>query len=127
MTVTLVYDGGCPFCRSFALRSELVGGITELEIRDGRADKELRCRLQRQGHRLADGAMLLEGDTIWHGSAAITELCRRMQPSDPLLRLMRQLFRNEGRAAGLYPSLLLARRVALIVQGLPVDPDTKQI
>ena len=23
MTLTLVYDGGCPFCRSFALRSEL--------------------------------------------------------------------------------------------------------
>ena len=74
MTLTHVYDGGCPFCRSFALRSELVGGITELEIRDGRADNELRSRLQQQGYRLADGAMLLEGDRIWHGSAAIAEL-----------------------------------------------------
>ena len=45
MTLTLVYDGGCPFCRSFALRSELVGGINDLEIRDGRADNELRSRL----------------------------------------------------------------------------------
>ena len=49
MTLTLVYDGGCPFCRSFALRSELVGGIKDLEIRDGRADNELRSRLQQQG------------------------------------------------------------------------------
>ena len=58
MTLTLVYDGGCPFCRSFALRSELVGGIKELEIRDGRADNELRSRLQQQGYRLADGAII---------------------------------------------------------------------
>ena len=60
MNLTLVYDGGCPFCRSFALRSELVGGIKQLEIRDGRADNALRRQLQQQGHRLADGAMLLE-------------------------------------------------------------------
>ena len=127
MTLTLVYDGGCPFCRSFALRSELVGGIKHLEIRDGRTDNALRSHLQQHGHRLADGAMLLEGDRIWHGSAAIAELCRRMRPSDPLLTLMGQLFRDKGRAAGLYPSLLLARRLALNFQGLPVDPDAKQI
>ena len=69
--------------------------------------------------------MLLEGKRIWHGSAAIAELWRRMQPSDPLLTLMGQLFRDEGRAQG-YPSLLLARRLALNLQGLPVDPDAEQ-
>jgi predicted DCC family thiol-disulfide oxidoreductase YuxK len=25
MALTLVYDGGCPFCRHFALASELTG------------------------------------------------------------------------------------------------------
>ena len=104
-----------------------MGGIQQLVIRDGRSDNELRSRLQQQGHRLADGAMLLEGDTIWHGSAAIAELCRRMQPSDPLLMLLGQLFRDEGRAAALYPSLLLARRLALNNQGRPVDPDAELI
>ena len=34
MAQILVYDGGCPFCRHFALRSELVGGLPDLEIRD---------------------------------------------------------------------------------------------
>ena len=38
----LVYDGGCPFCRVFALRTELAGGIEGLQIRDGRADHALR-------------------------------------------------------------------------------------
>ena len=30
MSFTLVYDGGCPFCRHFARRSELLGGLPDL-------------------------------------------------------------------------------------------------
>ena len=123
MTLTLVYDGGCLFCRSFALRSELLGGLSDLKIVDGRADEILRRNLDTRGLRLADGAVLLEGDQAWHGSAAVAELCRRMQPSDPLLSLLRDLFRDQNRAGTLYPGLLLARRLALGLRGLPVDPD----
>ena len=123
MTLTLVYDGGCLFCRSFALRSELLGGLSDLKIVDGRADEVLRRNLDTRGLRLADGAVLLEGDQAWHGSAAVAELCRRMQPSDPLLSLLRDLFRDQNRAGTLYPGLLLARRLALGLRGLPVDPD----
>ena len=123
MTLTLVYDGGCPFCSSFAQRAELQGGVPDLKIRDGRADHALRAELAGRGYRLAKGAMLLEGDRIWHGSAAIAELNRRMNPSDALLQVLQQVFRNEGRAHQLYPALLLARRLALAVQGRPVDPD----
>jgi predicted DCC family thiol-disulfide oxidoreductase YuxK len=123
MTLTLVYDGGCLFCRSFALRSELLGGLPDMKIVDGRADETLRRGLETQGLRLADGAVLLEDNKTWHGSAAIAELCRRMQPSDPLLTLMCDLFGDRNRAGALYPGLLLARRVALGLRGLPVDPD----
>ena len=49
MTLTLVYDGGCPFCRHFASRSELVGGLPDLVIRDGRADHALRAALNERG------------------------------------------------------------------------------
>ena len=126
MTLTLVYDGGCPFCSSFAQRAELQGGLPDLKIRDGRADHALRAELAGRGYRLANGAMLLEGDRIWHGSAAIAELNRRMNPSDALLQVLQQMFRNEGRAHQLYPALLLARRLALAVQGRPVDPDHRR-
>ncbi len=126
MTLTLVYDGGCPFCSSFAQRAELQGGLPDLKIRDGRADHALRAELAGRGYRLANGAMLLEGDRIWHGSAAIAELNRRMNPSDALLQVLQQVFRSEGRAHQLYPALLLARRLALAVQGRPVDPDHRR-
>jgi predicted DCC family thiol-disulfide oxidoreductase YuxK len=127
MSLTLVYDGGCPFCRHFALRSELTGGIPELEIRDGRAEQALRQELRRRGMNLADGAVLLEGEQAWHGSAAIAELTRRMRPGDPLLQLLRSLFRDDARSLLLYPGLLLARRLSLSARGLPEDPDEEQI
>jgi hypothetical protein len=65
----------------------------------------------------------VEGKKIWHGSAAIAELCRRMEPSDQLLGLLQGVFRDDARSKILYPALLLARRVALNIRGLNVDPD----
>ncbi len=119
----LVYDGGCPFCRHFALVSELRGGVSGLQIVDGRADSALRRHLSHQGLNLAEGAILLEGDQAWHGAEAISRLCAQLQPSDPLLALLRTLFRNPQRSRLGYPLLLAARRVALALQGLPLDPE----
>jgi len=123
MAITLVYDGGCPFCRHFALASELTGGIPLLELRDGRADHALRAALKARGLNLARGAVLLEGERAWHGAEAIAELCRRLAPSGPLLQLLQGLFSEPNRARRLYPVLLLARRLALQWKGLPEDPD----
>ena len=123
MTLVLVYDGGCPFCRHFALRSELVGGVPGLQIRDGRADGALRASLKARGLDLARGAVLLENERVWHGSDAIAVLCGRLEPSDGLLQLLRAVFAEPGRSRRLYPLLLLARRLALQWKGLPEDPD----
>ena len=120
----LVYDGGCVFCSAFAHRSELSSGIPELEIKDGRDDAELRKRLGLRGVHLRDGAVLIDGDKILHGAEAIQWICARMQPSDALLKLLAPLLATPSRARRLYPLLLLARRGALAVRGLPVDPDS---
>jgi hypothetical protein len=119
----LVFDGGCPFCRHFAELSELRGGIPGLTIRDGRAETALRQQLARRGFHLRDGAMVLDGEQVLHGAAAITWLCERMAPSAALLRLLAPLLGDSGRSRELYPLLLLARRAALGLRRLPVDPD----
>ena len=123
MPFTLVYDGGCPFCRHFALRSELLGGVPDLVIRDGLSDHELRAMLRRRGYNISNGAVLMDGEQIWHGSEAITMLCRNLTPSDPLLRVLHGVFSNSKRANLLYPGLLAARQIALGLKGLPLDPD----
>ena len=123
MLLTLIYDGGCPFCREFALRSELQAGVPNLRIVDGRADHNLRRELNTLGLPLRNGAVLIEGEQKWHGSKAIAELSRRMKPSDPLLRLLARVFADNQRSALAYPALLAARRLALATRGLSVDPD----
>ena len=123
MLLTLIYDGGCPFCREFALRSELQAGIPNLRIVDGRTDHSIRRELNAVGLALRNGAVLLEGEQRWHGSEAIAELSRRMKPSDPLLKLLASLFSNNQRSALAYPALLAARRLALATRGLSVNPD----
>ena len=123
MALPLVYDGGCPFCRHFAQRSELMGGLPDLVIRDGRSDHELRAMLRSKGFNLSNGAVLMDEDQIWHGSEAISMLCRHLSPSDPLLQLLNGLFKDSGRANLFYPGLLMARQIALGLRGLPVDPD----
>jgi len=120
----LVFDGGCPFCRHFAELSELRSGIPDLVIRDGRSDTELRRSLARQGYHLRDGAMVIEGDRVWHGAEAITWLCGRMEPSAALLQVLAPLMADGGRSRAVYPLLLLARRLALGLRGLPVDPES---
>ena len=123
MLLTLIYDGGCPFCREFALRSELKAGVPNLRIVDGRAEHSIRRELNALGLPLRNGAVLIEGEQRWHGSEAIAELSRRMKPSDPLLRLLATLFCDNQRSALAYPALLAARRLALATRGLSVDPD----
>lgn len=118
----LVFDGGCVFCRHFAELSELRSGIPGLRIRDGRADHQLRRRLEQRGYQLRDGAVLIVGERVLHGAEAILWLCARMRPSAALLRVLAPLLATPARARTLYPWLLLARRAALAVRGLPLDP-----
>ena len=122
-TPILVFDGGCPFCRHFAELSELRGGIPGLQIRDGRAETTLRRELARRGFHLRDGAMVIVGERVWHGAEAIQWLCARMTPSAALLQTLAPLMGDGVRARRLYPLLLLARRLALGLRGLPVDPE----
>jgi predicted DCC family thiol-disulfide oxidoreductase YuxK len=122
----LVYDGGCPFCLHFAALSELRGGIAGLRIRDGRDDDQLRHWLAERGLRLADGAVLIDGEQLLHGAEAIQWLAARMQPSAMLLRVLAGLMKEPPRARRLYPLLLAARRAALALKGLPLDPDQGQ-
>jgi predicted DCC family thiol-disulfide oxidoreductase YuxK len=119
----LVFDGGCPFCRHFAELAELRSGIPNLAICDGRSDHELRRQLRQQGWDLSRGAVVLAEGQVLHGADAIQWICSRLKPSATLLQLIGPLLATRERAWRLYPMLLLARRLALAVKGLPLDPD----
>ena len=70
-------------------------------------------------------AMVIDGERVWHGAEAIHWLCARMTPSAALLQVLAPLLADGNRARGVYPLLLLARRLALGCRGLPADPDAR--
>ena len=76
-----------------------------------------------QGWDLSQGAVVLAEGRVLHGAEAIQWICSRLEPSATLLQLLGPILATPGRAKRLYPALLLARRLALAVQGLPLDPD----
>ena len=120
--LTFIYDGECPFCNHFAELLELKSKINNFSILDGRKNQELINSLLEKGYDIDKGAILLEGDNIFHGAEAINYVCKQINnPSSNLLKLLSQIFKSNKRTNFLFPFLVRARRFALISKGVPTS------
>ena len=120
--ITFVYDGECPFCNHFAELLELKSKLINISIVDGRKNKKLIGSLLEKGYDIDRGAILLQGNKIYHGAEAINTVCKKMDnPSSNLLKLLSKIFKSNKRTNLLFPFLLRARRLALISKGVPTS------
>ena len=84
-----IYDGECPFCNHFAQLLELKSKIDNISILDGRKNLKLISSLLEKGYDIDKGAILLVGDNVLHGAAAINYVCKQINnPSGNLLNLL---------------------------------------
>ena len=119
---TFIYDGECPFCNHFAELLELQSKIRNISIINGRKNKKLISSLLEKGFDIDKGAILLNGDNIYHGAEAINTVCKQINnPSGNLLKLLSKLFKSNKRTNLLFPFLVVARRFALISKGIPTS------
>ena len=117
-----IYDGECPFCNHFAELLELKSKANNISILDGRKSQKLISSLLEKGYDLDKGAILLEGDNIFHGAEAINSVCKQINnPSGNLLKLLSKIFKSNKTTNFLFPFLLRARRFALISKGVPTS------
>ena len=117
-----IYDGECPFCNHFAELLELKSKINNISIIDGRKNLKLISSLLEKGYDIDKGAILLNGDKIFHGAEAINSVCKLINtPSDKLLKLLSQIFKSNKRTNFLFPFLVRARRFALISKRVPTS------
>ena len=120
--LTFIYDGKCPFCNHFAELLELKSKIKTIHILDGRKNKKLINTLLDKGYDIDKGAILLNGDNIYHGAEAINSVCKNItNPSGNLLKLLSKFFKSKKRTNLLFPFLVRARRFALISKGVPTS------
>ena len=114
-----IYDGECPFCNHFAELLELKSKINNITILDGRKNKKIISSLLEKGYDIDKGAILLNGDNIFHGAEAINTVCNQINnPSGNLLKLLSKIFKSNKRTNLLFPLLVRARRLALISKGV---------
>ena len=117
--LTFIYDGECPFCNHFAELLELKSKIKGISIIDGRKNLNLINSLLERGYDIDKGAILLEGDNIFHGAEAINTICKQIKnPSNSLLTILSNIFKSNQRSRFFFPLLVTARRFALISKGV---------
>ena len=117
--LTFIYDGQCPFCNHFAELLELKSKLNNISILDARKNYEITKSLLNKGYDIDKGAILLQGDKVFHGAEAINFICNQIRhPSGRLLKTLSNIFKSNKRTKLFFPFLLRARRFALISKGV---------
>ena len=126
--IIFIYDGECPFCNHFAQLLELKSSLPSLRILDGRQNLSKLTTLFKEGYDLNNGAILIRGSEILHGSNAINFICSQIkEPNDALLKFLRVIFESKKRSNLLFPFLLFARRLLLSIKGRKWQPVNESI
>ncbi len=115
--LVFIFDGECPFCNKFAELLELKSNLPGIEIKDAR---EKPPEIPNEYDMDIKGALLINGKEILSGADAINFICRHItKPSDPLLVLLQTVFKSKERTSFIFPLLIQARRVALLIKRVP--------
>jgi len=113
----VVYDGDCPFCRSYVTYCRLKEAFPEVVLTDARKVPDRVARYRGEGMEINKGMIVIYEGAVYHGDKAMTVLTQISRPDAFLQRVMRLLFRSPVVAGVVYGVLRLGRDVALFFLG----------
>lgn len=121
--VTLVYDGDCPVCQTFARRYRVQEGSGQINLVDARQAPDRVRELEACGLSLDEGLVVETAGRRYHGAQAMHYLALSGSAAGGFNRLNGWLFRREAVARALYPLLRFGRRLLLRALGRkPIEP-----
>jgi predicted DCC family thiol-disulfide oxidoreductase YuxK len=115
--VTIVYDGGCPFCSAYVRLVRLRDAVGPVDLIDARQGGPLVDEIAAAGYDLDDGMVLKLGDALYHGDECLNRLALLSTGSGAFNRLMAFLFSRPAAARLAYPVLRAGRNLALRLLG----------
>jgi predicted DCC family thiol-disulfide oxidoreductase YuxK len=121
--IWVVYDGECPFCRSFVLLYRIRKLATHVHLVDARSHHPIVDEIRQQHLDLNQGMAVKLNGRLYHGSDAMNVLAILGSGKTVFNRLNRVLFRRPGVARLLYPLLARGRLVTLRLLGRPLIDD----
>lgn len=127
-TVSIVYDGECPFCGAFVRMTRLRAASGPVALIDARTDHPLVRESVRRGYDLNRGMVVVIDGLFHHGSQAMNRLALLTTPSDLFNRAVRLLFAVPRVSRAVYPILVAGRWLTLKLLGrsplrLPKKPE----
>ena len=115
--LVVVYDGDCPFCKSYVRLTALRRQVGTVALVDARSADPVVLDLKRRGYDLNEGMAAIFGGTIYYGSDALALISAMTGTETAAGRIMGRVLRDPGRARRLYPWLKAGRKIALRVLG----------
>jgi predicted DCC family thiol-disulfide oxidoreductase YuxK len=113
----ILYDGECPFCRSYVKFQNLkssIGPVKLVNARDGGPEMQVAMAA---GLNLDEGMVLFYGGELYHGAACIHMLALLSEKGNITTRFIAWLFGSRSRSGLLYPFLRLGRNLTLRILG----------
>ena len=115
--VTIVYDGGCPFCTASVRLVRLREAVGPVDLVDARQGGPLVDEISAAGYDLDDGMVLKLDGVFHHGDECLNRLALLSTGSGVFNRLMAFLFSRPAIAKIAYPFLRAGRNLALKLMG----------
>ncbi|MEM9421387.1 MAG: DCC1-like thiol-disulfide oxidoreductase family protein [Pseudomonadota bacterium] len=109
----VVYDGECPFCRSYVAYARLRRRHGDVLLVDARCHPELIDRYAAQGHNIDESFIVEVGDKVLSGGAAMAFIHSSLAPAWTGLPLLA----NERLLHAVYPALRWSRNMSLRILG----------
>ena len=115
--LVVVYDGECPFCRSYVRLMALREAVGRVDLIDARTSDPTVRRLFEAGYDLNEGMAAIYGGKVYYGSDCVVLLSALAQKRGWLGRRVAWLLRDPDRSSVLYPIMKFGRRVTLKIMG----------
>lgn len=115
--ITIVYDGGCPFCSAYVRLVRLREAVGPVRLVDARQGGPLVDEISAAGYDLDDGMVLKLDGVFYHGDECLNRLALLSTGSGVFNRTMAFLFSRPAVARIAYPFLRAGRNLALKLMG----------
>ncbi len=116
-TLTIIYDGECPFCSRYVAMVRLRENFGVVELVDARSDHPLVAEILAEGWNFNDGMALVQEDIRYFGPDCMNRLALLSTGSGLFNRINALLFRSKGASRLLYPVLKHGRNLTLRLMG----------
>ena len=124
MTISVFYDGDCPFCSKYMSLIRLKETLGEVKLVDLRANPDVKDELLSQGFNLDKGMVVdIDGRRV-EGAEAVNQMALLSTPSNGFNRFNKKVMSSPFLAALLYPFLRAGRWLVLFFLGREqISPD----